>query len=158
MVLMLVVAGVLIYGCVLSVRDKVSKITDTYQVRASRLYRERRETYVPSFQSADPLERAHAATSLASYKREAILFVPYLIGVLGDHTPLQVVKGPPVATELLGNVVGNTTPGGRALWALREITGQDFGENEAKWDEWWLKWWAQHQSEFSEHPKYPERQ
>mgnify|MGYP001578381448 CR=1 FL=1 len=28
---------------------------------------------------------------------------------------------------------------GNAAWALRAITGQDFGEDPAKWQEWWEK-------------------
>jgi HEAT repeat protein len=60
--------------------------------------------------------RGNAARALGQIGPEAREAVPALIQVLGDEYE---------------------SAGGNAARALKAITGQDFGEDAGRWQEWW---------------------
>ena len=81
--------------------------------------------------SQDPRERTLAAVSLGEMGANASAAIPFLLGLLDDNAHL--VSGKYVKD--LGYKL--TTPAKEATFALKEITGQDFGEDHLKWQKWW---------------------
>jgi hypothetical protein len=121
--------------------------------RADRLFRKKSGEYINALRSSDPVIRAEYASYVAKHGHNAVLFVPYLIDLLSDTTPLQIVSGPAIApkSKILGSsVVGETTVGDRALYALGQITDNDFDRDVNGWQEWWDGWWATNGHRFKE--------
>ncbi|MFC1982730.1 HEAT repeat domain-containing protein [Chloroflexota bacterium] len=105
--------------------------------------------------------RARAAASLANIGDRATPAIPALIGILDDDTqvyrsvspvfPVGVSTSPGAeaakalikigepAIEPLIFALGDSNSNVRLAAAkiLQDMTGQDFGENRAKWQEWW---------------------
>jgi hypothetical protein len=83
--------------------------------------------------ASDSLNRAGAAFELGLLGRKANCAIPYLFNVLNDSSPL-------VWTSCPGGTcpgVEGTSPSEEASKALLRITGQDFGSNKQKWEDWW---------------------
>jgi hypothetical protein len=113
--------------------------------------------------SHDPKERALAAISLGEIGAGATGVIPFLLGLLDDNGYLVSAKyvkdlGYEVTTPgkeaaLALAKMGNAKPAVESLitalrhkdktvrtnasGALKEITGQDFGDDPLKWQKWW---------------------
>ena len=113
--------------------------------------------------SQDPKERALAAISLGEIGAGARGAIPFLLGILDDNSHLVSAKyvkdlgyqittpGKEAAFAL--SKIGNTKAAVESLItalthtnkivrmnaseALKEITGQDFGDDSLKWQRWW---------------------
>lgn len=100
--------------------------------------------------SSDPVERADAAFQLGRMGKGAAPAVPFLIGVLKDrHWAVRKF-----AAEALGEIgFPRALPAVKSLiarlkdkdswvrwsaaYALKTITGKDFGQDPVKWQKWW---------------------
>jgi hypothetical protein len=78
------------------------------------------------------VERVEVARKLGEKGKDAILSVPYLIELLEDHTRI-------VEEKREGGYYSQyfTSPSLEAEEALTKITGEKYGKDRAKWQDWW---------------------
>ncbi|MCK4830522.1 hypothetical protein KA005_83160 [bacterium] len=105
-------------------------------------------------------DRAHAAIKLKKLGESAAPAIPSLINILDDDTtlvwtvearetesytsPAEKAQealaeiGKPAIEPLIIAMKGKSYEvRNRIIWALSKITGQDFGEDQVKWQKWW---------------------
>lgn len=117
---------------------------------------------IDQLSAADKIEKGRGFRALQAMGPKAAPAVPRLIGLLGDNSPVGLPNPPPFweavgwvrtgdaalmtlvkigepAVEPLIKALGNRDPlvRTRASRALERITGQNFKENQAAWQNWW---------------------
>jgi len=120
--------------------------------------------------AADKIEKGRGFRALQAMGPKAAPAVPHLIGLLGNNSTVGLPNPPPFweaigwvrmgdaslmtlvkigepAVESLIKALGNSDPlvRTRASRALERITGQNFKENQAAWQNWWRTQKSQNQ-------------
>jgi len=116
---------------------------------------------IEALYSEDAGSRAYAAIRLGMMREKAVPAVPFLINMLQDvEKPkepiifnagrgIQTASNPGIAAAIAIALIGKPAidplisalkdGGDRELvvYFLKKLTGQDFGEDQSKWKEWW---------------------
>jgi len=129
---LIMIVMVLVAGCALAPQPELppkesipSDIPDEVRTEIVMLY------------SSSPVSRAEGAKALGRMGEQAMPAVPFLIAELRDREKLNITNksyspSGKVVTEKYSRTVGEF-----AQEALQKITGQDFGQDIAHWEQWW---------------------
>jgi hypothetical protein len=90
------------------------------------------------------IEKIKAILEIEKIKNKQILvqLIPVLINALDDTTTIKIpvkINENPRGKEAVWVTYRVSTPANEAVVVLKNITGQNFGGEKSKWQDWWEK-------------------